>query len=162
MKPGNADKNTRKVEKITRRSFLSRIVTIWAALLSLPFLYGITEYLNHPGKKFTSSKNRIQNIPEDTFFSLSELPENSSKFILIDDEPVLVIRKSGEDIIAFSAVCTHLNCLVGYRKNEKDIICNCHESTFNLDGVPLSGPAKKQLSKYKVIKEGDKITINNL
>ena len=148
-------------EKISRRNFLSSIVTVWGAILTLPFFYGIISYLKPPGKRFTSFKNKLQNKIENTAVILSELPENSSKFIKIDDEPVLVIRREGFNITAFSAVCTHLDCLVGYRKNEKDIICNCHGSTFNSDGIPLQGPAKEPLRKYDLKIAGDRILINN-
>ncbi|RPI17081.1 MAG: Rieske (2Fe-2S) protein [Ignavibacteriae bacterium] len=161
MKQIKTGTNPLKEGKISRRSFLSSIVTVWGAILTLPFIYGIVDYLSPPGKKFTSFRNKLQNKVEVTSIPLSELPENSSKFIKIDDEPVLVIRKDGMNIIAFSAICTHLDCLVGYRKNEKDIICNCHGSTFNLDGMPQEGPAKEPLSKYNLTIEGDKITISN-
>jgi cytochrome b6-f complex iron-sulfur subunit len=160
MKSEITDTSKQIEKKISRRSFLNSIVTLWGVLLTLPFFYGIIEYLHPPGRKFTSFKNKNQNISGNTKLMLSELPENSSKFIKIEDEPVLVIRKDGMDIKAFSAFCTHLDCLVGYRKNERDIICNCHGSSFNLDGIPQRGPAKEPLFKYNVIVEGEKVTIN--
>jgi Rieske Fe-S protein len=158
VRPGTGLLNKKK---ISRRSFIGSAVSIWSAILSLPFIYGIIEFLLPPGKKFISFKNKLNNIQENTAILLSDFPENSSKFIKIDDEPVLVIRKEGLNIIAFSAICTHLDCIVGYRKNEKDIICNCHGSIFTLDGVPQNGPAKEPLIKYSLIIQDDKIIINN-
>lgn len=162
MKDERTGINKLKEKKITRRSFLSSIVSIWGILLTLPFIYSIIEYLRPPGKKFISYRNKQNDVTKNTSILLSELPENSSKFIKIDDEEVLIIRQSGMNIIAFSALCSHLDCIVGYRKNENDIICNCHGSSFNLDGMPHQGPAREPLTKYKVTIESEKVIINSI
>jgi len=147
--------NISSSQKITRRGFLGSVLGLWSAVLSLPFLYAFIEYLSPPNKKFKSHSERINpksNIQE---ISLDKLPENASAYVTVEDEPVLLIRGEGEKITALSAVCTHLDCLVGYRKSNNDIFCSCHSSSFNLEGVPIEGPAKKPLPKYKVeIKDG--------
>ena len=145
---------------ITRRKFLGSVLGIWGTVLSLPFLYFFIEYLSPPRKKFKSHTERLNpesNIQE---VLLEKIPVNSSVYIKIEDEPVLLIRGDGEKIIAFSAMCTHLDCLVGYRKSHNDIFCNCHSSSFNLDGIPQEGPAKKNLPKYNAEVKNGKIYIS--
>ena len=142
--------NTSSPRKITRRGFLDSVLGLWGAVLSLPFIYTFIEYLSPPSKKFKSHSERLNpesNIQE---ISLEKIPENSSVYMTVEDEPVLLIRGEGEKITVLSAVCTHLDCLVGYRKSNNDIFCSCHSSSFNLEGVPVEGPAKKPLTKYKV------------
>jgi cytochrome b6-f complex iron-sulfur subunit len=147
--------NTTSPRKITRRGFLGSVLGLWGAVLSLPFIYVFIEYLSPQGKKFKSHSERLNpesNIKE---IFLNKLPVNSSAYLTVEDEPVLLIRGEGEKITAISAVCTHLDCLVGYRKSNNDIFCKCHSSSFNLEGIPVEGPAKKPLPKYKIeIKDG--------
>jgi cytochrome b6-f complex iron-sulfur subunit len=153
--------NNNNTENISRRGFMKSIITIWFSVLSLPFIYAVTKYIEPPAKKF-KSKSQTQNNNESNIIPIESVPENSGKIVSIEEEPVLIVRKSGNDISVYSAVCSHLNCLVGYRKNENDIICNCHGSTFTLDGLPTKGPAVKPLKKLASTVADGKITITGL
>ncbi len=88
------------------------------------------------------------------------MPENSSVYLTVDDEPVLLIRGAGEKVTALGAMCTHLDCLVGYEKSTNRISCNCHGSSFTADGLPLEGPAKEPLKKYDAKIENGLIHVN--
>src|SRR5205814_660324 len=46
------------------------------------------------------------------------------------------IENSTESILAFSAACTHLGCIVQWEKKEREFVCPCHGSTFNEAGAP--------------------------
>lgn len=142
-------------QKITRRGFIGSVLGLWGAVLSLPFLYSFIKYLSPPRKRFKTSTERLHPESKIQEISLDKIPVNSSAYLTIDDEPVLLIRGEGEKVIALSAMCTHLDCLVGYRKSNNDIFCNCHSSSFNLEGIPIEGPAKNPLPKYKTeVKNG--------
>jgi len=147
--------NTASPQKITRRGFLGSVLGLWSAVLALPFLYSVIEYLSPPHKKFKSYAEKLNpesNIQE---VLLEKIPGKSSVYVTIEDEPVLLIRGEGETVIALSAACTHLDCLVGYRKSHNDIFCKCHSSSFTLEGIPVEGPANKPLPKYKAeVKNG--------
>ena len=156
------NKETNK--QITRRSFIGSIVTLWGAVLSLPFLYGIFKYVYPTQNKFYSYSIRTGGNNPDLKareLTLDNLGENSSAYTKVGDEPVIVIREKGDEILAFDAVCTHLGCIVGYRKFKKDIYCNCHGSTFNLNGQVIDGPAPEPLPKYKATIENGKIIVTN-
>ncbi len=153
--------------EISRRGFMKSVLGIWTGVLSLPFIYAIINFIIPPQKKFLSHEIRSSSEPIDPRFRgdgtkkipLDKLPENTSVFINIEGEPVLVIRKGELEISAFLAICTHLNCIVGYRKNQRDIYCNCHGSSFNLDGIPLNGPARLPLKKHKISVENNIILV---
>jgi len=51
-----------------------------------------------------------------------------------------VIRQadnSAEPIIAFSAACTHLGCIVQWKASTRQFPCPCHGRTFDADGSPV-------------------------
>lgn len=80
----------------------------------------------------------------------SELSVGDAKLIKVREAPLLLVRESQQKIRAFSAVCTHLGCLVQWRKATKDIACPCHGGRFDLDGKVLAGPPPRPLAQYAV------------
>lgn len=66
------------------------------------------------------------------------------------DKQVLIVRK-GNMIHASSSLCTHKRCIL---KKTADaaapLKCPCHQSDFDLEGIPMKGPAKTSLVRYGV------------
>ena len=91
---------------------------------------------------------------------LSELPPNSAKIFKFGSKPGLVIRTASGELKAFSAVCTHLDCIVQYRSDTKQIWCACHNGQYNLNGENIGGPPPRPLEEYQVNKRGDDIVVN--
>jgi Rieske Fe-S protein len=60
-----------------------------------------------------------------------------------------------DEVRAFNAVCTHVECTVKYRPNEGDIFCSCHDGIYDLSGQNVSGPPPRPLESYKVTLRGD-------
>ena len=52
--------------------------------------------------------------------------------------------------LAFSATCTHLDCIVEYRPGVKKIWCNCHDGQYDLNGRNVGGPPPRPLTPYTV------------
>lgn len=46
-------------------------------------------------------------------------------------------ENSTESIIAFSAACTHLGCIVQWKGNTRQFPCPCHGRTFDTTGAPV-------------------------
>jgi len=56
--------------------------------------------------------------------------------------PAYCVHKSAGDFAAFSAVCTHAGCTVGFDQSAKEFVCPCHGSIYNaLTGAVIQGPA---------------------
>lgn len=64
-------------------------------------------------------------------------------------------RLHSDDVKAFNAVCTHMDCTVRYRAERGDIFCGCHEGVYDLSGHNVSGPPPRPLESYKVTLRGD-------
>jgi arsenite oxidase small subunit len=64
-------------------------------------------------------------------------------------QAVLVHLSSG-DFAAYSAICTHQGCTVGYK--DGNLACPCHGSVFDPanGGQVVNGPAKQPLPKIPV------------
>lgn len=86
-----------------------------------------------------------------------EFREKAFKIIRFGAEPVIVIRAADEAFVAYSATCTHLDCIVGYQKDEQRIWCNCHGGAYDLHGRNVAGPPPHPLTPYKVnlVAKGD-------
>ena len=69
----------------------------------------------------------------------------------LNDEKLFIVRdKLG--LRAMSAVCTHLGCTVGTKRDGYH--CPCHGSRFGPDGANLEGPAPRPLVWYALSLSG--------
>ena len=70
-------------------------------------------------------------------------------------KPVLVSRPTADDVVAFSAICTHMGCTVA--PQGKELQCPCHGSTYDLaTGDNTGGPAPRPLAKIPVeVRKGE-------
>lgn len=73
--------------------------------------------------------------------SLEELAAGEGCVIDHDGERLAVSRTEDGSLIAHSAVCTHMGCLVGWNGLDRTWDCPCHGSRFDEFGEVLSGPA---------------------
>ncbi len=87
------------------------------------------------------------------------MEKDSGKIIKFGNKPVIVIRKTSGDYIAFGATCTHLDCIVQYRKDYGQIYCACHNGRGDLNGRNVSGPPPAPLPKYGVLIKDKEVII---
>lgn len=62
----------------------------------------------------------------------------------------LIIFRDEGGIYAISSKCTHLGCLLSFKKEMGMFLCPCHGSGFNKDGVVQHGPAHTNLPWFSV------------
>ena len=75
------------------------------------------------------------------------------------DEQVVVTQPSEGEFKCFTAVCTHMGCIVSSVQDES-IRCECHGSAFSIeDGSVLNPPATQPLTEFEITVEGDEISI---
>ena len=82
-------------------------------------------------------------------FGDDELGLWEAKQVIVAGRPVLVVNTS-EGYRAFSAVCTHLGCVVKWKKGRRQFFCPCHGARFDLEGDVMGGPAPRPLAKLEV------------
>ena len=73
-----------------------------------------------------------------------------------DGSPDILIRNGDGSLSAFSAVCTHAGCQVGYQGGQ--IVCPCHGGLYNArTGAVEGGPPPAPLARKKVIESGGQL-----
>jgi Rieske Fe-S protein len=88
-----------------------------------------------------------------------EVPINTGKIFKFGSKPGLLVHTQAGDFKAFSASCTHLDCIVQYDPSSKQIICACHNGAYDLTGKNVSGPPPRPLDEFTVKVTGDDITV---
>jgi Rieske Fe-S protein len=71
--------------------------------------------------------------------------------------PLVVLRASASQVLAFNARCPHLGCAVQGAKQL--FICPCHGSLFGLDGSVKLGPATQPLIALPVTFDGTQVVV---
>jgi cytochrome b6-f complex iron-sulfur subunit len=74
---------------------------------------------------------------------------------------VLVVHSGKDQYYAYKNRCTHFGRKIDPIPSQKKLkCCSINHSQFNMDGEVLSGPAKGNLVRYKISKDGDTVNID--
>lgn len=92
----------------------------------------------------------------DDIAALADVPVGGSIDAKINGEPALIAQPTAGQVVAFSAVCTHQQCVVAAAGDE--FHCPCHGSMFDAaTGDVIQGPALEPLTAIRVAVSGDRI-----
>ena len=149
----NGETGSTKPQNLTRRSFLDYLLGTSAFATLAAILYPIIRFMAPPQIVEAMQSSVVA-------AKISELPPNSGKIFKFGSKPGLIVRTASGELKAFSAVCTHLDCIVQYRSDTKQIWCACHNGQYNLNGENIGGPPPRPLEAYPVNKRGDDIVVN--
>lgn len=147
-------------EKTSRRKVISFLLGAGFGSLGLATIYPIIRFIIPPPAPGTGTTSVSAG-------KVGELRPNQGKIFKFGNSPGILILKPGGDpvnatsYVAFTAVCTHLNCTVQYRDDIKEIWCACHNGHFDLNGNVISGPPPKPLEQYRVAIKGEEIFVSS-
>ncbi len=87
----------------------------------------------------------------------TDLPPGQGKVVPMGSKPAIVVN-TDQGILAYSAICTHLGCIVAFDDLSNTIACPCHDGRFSpATGAVVSGPPPAPLPSIEVSIEGDDI-----
>ena len=140
---------------LERRDFLKQALYALLGLLGLGFLI--------PAGRVLSPLPEQEK--ETIFFPLSaedEIPRAGVKKAELSytalGRPMkarVFLVSSSSGLVALSATCSHLGCLVNYRKESREFVCPCHGGVYDISGNNISGPPPAPLKRFPVkIKDG--------
>ena len=136
----------------TRRSFLDYLLGSTAVATLGAIVYPIFRFMSPP-QIVESAENSV------VAAKLSEVPPNSGKIFKFGNKPGILVHTAQGEFKAFSAVCTHLECIVQYRDDTKQFGGACHNGQYNLSGKNIGGPPPRPLEEYKVNTRGDDVVV---
>lgn len=88
-----------------------------------------------------------------------EMLPGEAKFFAFAGSPAVLVRTKNGTLIALSAVCTHLGCIVQWEKEQQDFLCPCHAGRFTPEGNVISGPPPQPLAMLPLAVANGTITI---
>lgn len=139
---------------LPRRSFVKYLLSfsIVASLASV--LIPIIGYLWPPLRERTGGGGRVRAA------SLAELQAAGGLIVSANDEAVVLTYSESAGVKAFSAICTHLGCVVQWHAAGGYIQCPCHDGRFNAQtGAVISGPPPTPLPPREAVVEGDDVFV---
>ena len=133
-----------------RRKFLGACLGGFAAGFAAAVLWPVYRYL--APRPLNGEAARVV-IPE------KDVAEGEAKFFEYAGTSAVLVRKRGGELVALSAVCTHLGCIVQWEKDKQDFLCPCHAGHYSADGIVTAGPPPKPLIKLKFTVAAGAITV---
>jgi len=141
-----------KTGEKTRRDFLNILLSGGFIAWIGAVVYPLISYLKPP-------QVEVVKVNSVNIGKVTEMDKDSGKIIKFGNDPVIVIRLADGEFRAFSASCTHLDCIVQYRQDYGQIYCACHNGRYDLHGRNISGPPPAPLAKYEIAIKNDEVTV---
>lgn len=151
--PNKAVTTEAVVERPSRRRFLDLLLGTSLGATLIAVFYPIIKFIIPPEIVEATQASVVAG-------KAGEISANSGKIFKFGNKPGLLIRTPSGELKAFSAVCTHLDCIVQYQPEAKQIWCACHNGQFNLNGQNVGGPPPRPLEEYVVNTRGDEIVVS--
>src|ERR671921_507206 len=85
---------------------------------------------------------------EEEISSLENLKERQG--IVLEEKKMAAYKDHKGQLHTYSAICTHLGCIVTWNNSEKSFDCPCHGSRFSPTGKVINGPANTALKNEQV------------
>lgn len=82
--------------------------------------------------------------------AIDDIKNNSGGVIDLNGKKVAVYKDSTGQVSSYSAVCTHLGCVIGWDEANKRWQCPCHGSRYDTQGRVLKGPTKRNLPQIEI------------
>ena len=134
-----------------RRRFL-RLVLGFSAVSTLAMIVTpIVAFLVPPRTESGATGGRVLAV------TTADIPVGQGKVVAMGSAPVIVTN-TAQGVKAFSAVCTHLGCIVAFDTTVGQIVCPCHGGQFNPSTCAVTaGPPPAPLKPVSVAVEKDQI-----
>lgn len=135
-----------------RRRFLNYLLGTGVGATLVAVFYPVMKFMIPP---------RVTEATQNSVVAgkVGEIAVNAGKIFKFGNKPGILVHTQSGDYKAFSAVCTHLDCIVQYRTDSRIIWCACHNGQYNLNGQNIGGPPPRPLEEFTVNIRGDEIVV---
>ncbi len=140
--------------EVSRRRFIGYLLGFSVVATAAGVLTPIAGYLWPPSRASTGAGGRVQ------VGTMQDFPAGQGKVVPVNDKPVMVVNTAQGGLKGFSAICTHLGCVVEWDQRRQIILCPCHDGRFNpVNGSVISGPPPTPLPAVPLAVEGDAVYV---
>lgn len=166
-------------EPISRRKFLGYatvgLATVISALAGIPLIGSFLSPVlqkKKPGAEEWVELGKVENFKVGEPQMVQWTTAKVEGWVMeAAPRAVWVIRKDEENFTVFNPKCTHLNCIVSWRKKgephktaygspmpkQDHFFSPCHDGVFDIDGTVLGGPPPRPLDTLPVKIEAGKL-----
>jgi Rieske Fe-S protein len=138
---------------VTRRGFLDWLLGAGLGAWAFGFVAPVISYV-------WPAQRRGPSIQTVSAGKAEEFPEWHSKIVAVSGHPVIVVH-TPQGFRAFSAICTHLGCIVQWDAGRRQIVCPCHAGFFDINGKVISGPPPKPLPEHGVAVVNNEVLVKS-
>ncbi|HON85393.1 MAG TPA: ubiquinol-cytochrome c reductase iron-sulfur subunit [Syntrophorhabdaceae bacterium] len=141
-----------KFSLISRRQFLNTLFGGWLIAFLSGGFYALLKFAfptlgKEPDFVVLNAKDFI------------DIPTNSVKPFAWGGKLGFIFKRPDNKTVALKGVCTHMECNIAYKPEDKKFYCPCHKGWFDMDGKVLEGPPPKPLEFFEMTQEGEKLVV---
>jgi thiosulfate dehydrogenase (quinone) large subunit len=146
----------------SRRAFLAAagkaagmlVATLVAAAGAAPLIAGREQGRTAGGRSGQQQVGYLWQVPVGQA-ELFELPRSR--------EPAIMVRLARDQLVAYSAICTHAKCVVGFDPASRLIVCACHGAEFDprRGAAVVAGPAPRPLPRVDLRVDRDAVYVQD-
>lgn len=140
-------------QQMTRRTFLDWLLMGGLFTWAMAFVAPVISYV-WPAQKRGPSTQTVSAGKVDDF------ADWQTKIVAVNGHPIIVVR-TPQGFRAFSAICTHLGCIVGWDAARRQIACPCHAGFFDLNGRVVGGPPPRPLPEHGVVVVNNEVMVKS-
>ena len=137
----------------TRRTWLDTVIRLFSGIMGVAVISPAMSYL-WPITRSGAGGSRKE------VSGAEKMKTWEAKAEVVSGKPVIIVRKPN-GFSAYSAVCTHLGCVVRWNEKKRLFECPCHAAEFDESGKVVAGPPPKPLSEYRVTQSGDTLFVES-
>jgi len=137
---------------VTRRTFLNALLSGWFFAFFSGVFYALIKF----------AFPTIGKEPDFVVLDINDfkdIPPNSVKPFAWGGKVGLFFKKADGATTALKGLCTHMECNITYKQEDRKFYCACHEGWFDENGKNIKGPPPKPLEFFDIKIEGEKIIV---
>lgn len=137
-----SDRGGPVAKTVSRRGLLDMFGTAFLSLWGVGFIGAIIAYVKTPERRKLEKSGAVR------AGALDRIPVGDAALVQHTEGPILVVRLSEREVLATSALCTHVRCVLKWDRDSRTIVCPCHGGAFDTSGNVLYGPPPRALQTY--------------
>ena len=137
---------------VTRRTFLNSLLGGWLAAFACFSLAALCRF----AFPTLGKEPDFVILNPDDFLTI---PANSTKPFAWGGKVGFFFKRADNRIVALKAVCSHMECNIAYKAEERRFYCPCHKGWYDENGRNIAGPPPKPLEFFEYRVEDGKLIV---